>query len=877
MVPLLQHIFDSHFMPHVLCLRSPDVIWLHVVSDALIAIAYAAIPFALVRLVRLRKDLSFHWIFALFAAFILSCGTTHLLAIVTLWIPVYRFEGLVKLFTAFASVGTAILVVRLVPEVASLPSLALGSMRQLADSMPQIVWASTPDGSMDYYNQRWGDYTGLKPSQAKAWGWQQCVHPDDLAGSAEKWRQSLTNCHPLELEFRLKRKLDGAYRWHLSRALPIRDQSGEVVRWFGTCTDIEDYKQAEAEIKSLNENLEKRVQERTAELRRAEGRFRDLLESAPDAMVVVTADSSIALVNAQAERLFRYSRAELLSRHISILVPDHLMDAQSAPRELLARRKDGSEFPVEISQSPLETAEGTLVSNAIRDITERKRAEDHILALNGRLKEAASDAEAANRAKSTFLSTMSHEIRTPLNAILGYAQLMLRDPQLNDDAKTNLRIIGRSGEHLLGLINDVLDMSKIEAGRSELHPVLFNVPRLLEDLTAMFRLRAESKGLRFELRFDDETTPYVVADEGRVRQALINLLGNAVRFTHEGFIRLHVTLQAKNGDGDSLWFSASVEDTGTGISEEEQRHLFQPFSQVHVGQSRVSQNTGEGTGLGLAISRKYAQMMGGDITLKSRRGEGSTFCFEIPVQRGDLSVAVRGNSERRVIGVQAGVEAPEILVVDDQPENRDSLMKLLACVGFPVRGAENGEEAIECWRQRRQKLILMDVHMPVMNGLEATRRIKADPMGSDTRIIVLSASAMDDDRRKIADTGADCFLAKPCREDRLFESLGALLKVSFDYEESGHGHHLAGIRAESLTGEDLRRLPPELLQELQQATFTGNKRLLDSLVLKVRAQAPGSLGDSLGSVADSLKELADRYEYDKLTRLLEEACPRTTS
>lgn len=861
MLPFLQQIFDSNFMPHVLCLRSPDVIWLHVVSDALIALAYAAIPFALLRLVRLRKDLSFHWIFALFAAFIFSCGATHILAIVTLWIPIYRFEGLVKLLTAFASVGTAVLVVRVVPEVASLPSLALGSMRQLADSMPQIVWASTPDGRIDYHNQRWDDYTGMNLAQTKGWGWQQCVHPDDLAASTELWTHSFTNGLPLELEFRVKRKSDGAYRWHLSRALPIRDESGAVVRWFGTLTDVEDYKQAEAEIKRLNESLEKRVQERTAELKQAEGRFRELLESAPDAIVVMNAEGRISLLNAQAEQLFGYDRHELLNHPMEALVPDHHLCSDR--RELLARRKNGTEFPVEISRGPLETAEGKLVSNAIRDITERKRAEDHILALNRRLKEAADDAEAANRAKSTFLSTMSHEIRTPLNAILGYAQLMLRDPQLSADAKANLRIIGRSGEHLLGLINDVLDMSKIEAGRSELHPVVFNLSRLLEDLTAMFRLRAESKGLQFELRFDDETAPYIVADEGKVRQAMINLLGNAIRFTHRGFIRLHVTLHQK--DRDSLWLSAQVQDTGTGISEEEQTYLFQPFSQIKVGL-----NTGEGTGLGLAISRKYAQMMGGDITLTSIRGEGSVFCFEIPVQRGDVSVAVRGNADRRVIGVRAGTEAPEILVVDDQLENRDSLMKLLACVGFPVTGADNGEEAIQSWQQRHQKLILMDVHMPVMDGLEATRRIKADPAGADTRIIVLSASAMDDDRRKIAETGADEFLAKPCREDRLFQSLSALLRVTFDYEDTPLGPDLADVPVKSLTAEALRKLPADLLQELQEATFTGNKRLLNTLVLKVREQAPGLL-------ADALKELADRYEYDKLTSLLEEACPTKTS
>ena len=254
-----------------------------------------------------------------------------------------------------------------------------------------------------------------------------------------------------------------------------------------------------------------------------------------------------------------------------------------------------------------------MVSSAIRDITERKRVEQQILNLNRQLEDAAAEAEAANRAKSTFLSTMSHEIRTPMNAILGYAQLMLRDPGLGADAKTNLKIIGRSGEHLLALINDVLDMAKIEAGRTELNPVTFNLARLLDDLAAMFRLRAEAKALRFELWVDGEAVPYVVADEGKIRQVLINLLGNAIKFTECGEIKLHVTLEQRKAD--QLWLSARVEDTGPGIAEEDQKKLFEPFSQVRSGLDSL-----KGTGLGLAISRKYARMMGGDITVTSKPG-----------------------------------------------------------------------------------------------------------------------------------------------------------------------------------------------------------------------------------------------------------------
>jgi signal transduction histidine kinase/DNA-binding response OmpR family regulator len=475
-----------------------------------------------------------------------------------------------------------------------------------------------------------------------------------------------------------------------------------------------------------------------------------------------------------------------------------------------------------------------------------------------RLAEAAADAEAANRAKSRFLSTMSHEIRTPMNAILGYAQLMLRDPGLGTEAKANLEIIGRSGEHLLALINDVLDMSKIEAGRIELNPVTFNLPRLLDDLAAMFRLRAAAKALRFEMSVDGESVPYVAADEGKIRQALINLLGNAIKFTERGQIKLRVTLDQRSGD--RLWLSACVEDTGAGITHDDQEKLFEPFSQADQGL-----NTQEGTGLGLAISRQYARLMGGDLTVSSSPGQGSIFRFDIPVERGDAAVAVRRSASRRVMGLRAGTKAPKILVVDDQLENRDWLMKLLTAIGFSVRSAANGEAALRDWEEWNPGLILMDVHMPIMNGIEATRRIKADPRGKETVIVTLTASALDDDRRVALQGGADDFLAKPCREDQLLEKISALLNIAYDYEETSAAEGQPAAGEAALSADKLDQLPRELIEEIRDATLAGNKKLLDKLIAKVRGT-----GDAAS--ARALQELADKYEYDALTRLLEEVC-----
>jgi len=529
---------------------------------------------------------------------------------------------------------------------------------------------------------------------------------------------------------------------------------------------------------------------------------------------------------------------------------------------LIHRVEDVTEFMRQKSQpthsaldlrAQMEQMEAEIFRNSQQLQLTNQRLQD----ANAQLSRATADAEAANRAKSTFLSTMSHEIRTPMNAILGYAQLMLRDPGMGAEAKANLKIIGRSGEHLLALINDVLDMSKIEAGRTELNPITFNLSRLLEDLAAMFRLRAEAKGLRFEMLSDGESVPYVRSDEGKIRQVLINLLGNAVKFTQTGQVKLLVTLEQRNGQ---LWLSSRVEDTGPGITDKEQEKLFEPFSQTKRGLSTL-----EGTGLGLAISRKCARLMGGDVTVASTPGSGSTFRFEVPIEPGDAGVAVRKSVLRRVVAISAGQEVPKILVVDDQLENRDWLIKLLTVIGFSVQGAANGQAALRNWEEWNPQLILMDVHMPLMDGLEATRRIKADSRGSHTVIVALTASAMAEDQRRVSASGADDFLAKPCNEDELLEKMRVLLNIAYDYEDTNMAEDHTDVGATVLNARGLEQLPRQLVEELGNATLSGNKKLLDQLILKV--QESGS-----AESAHALQDLADNYDYDALTQLLEAVC-----
>jgi len=653
------------------------------------------------------------------------------------------------------------------------------------------------------------------------------------------------------------------------------------------------------EIQKKSEELEQRVEERTAEITRQKYILDTFMENVPDPIYFKDRNSRIIRANkACAARFGLSDPAEEIGKTDFDFFPGDLARVRYEQEQEIVRtgqplltleEPDVNKTWSLTTKMPLRDEHGKIIGTfgISRNITKQKQTEEA-------LKHAKDAAEAANRAKSEFLANMSHELRTPLNVILGFTQIMARNMYIPDEERENLDIIRRSGEHLLTLINSVLDMSKIEAGHIVLQETNIDLFRLFDELENMFSLKAVQKQLSLTFERAAEIPRYICTDEIKLRQVLMNLLNNAVKFTEEGGVILRIAnceLRIADHKSEIRNLKFEIEDTGPGIAPDEIASLFEAFRQTQTGQQAQ-----EGTGLGLAISQKFIQMMGGDIAVRSEVGRGTTFSFAIPVQVVNATDVPMPLSRRRVIALEPGQPRYQILIVDDEPDSRRLLVKLLTPLGFDVREASNGQEAIAIWEEFAPHLIWMDMRMPVLDGYEATKTIRELEIGNSklgikdkeastspsefqisnfkfqTIIIALTASGFENKQLMGISTGFDGVVRKPFREMEIFEIMHKHLGVRYVYEESQRSkvktcpeRSRKGQRSkveDVLTPAALTALPEKLFTELQQAVNAADPKLVNQSIARLHEQNP--------LLADTLTELVKQFRFDILQALFEE-------
>lgn len=630
--------------------------------------------------------------------------------------------------------------------------------------------------------------------------------------------------------------------------------------------------------------------------------FQAIVNHIPVMIALFDQNGHIELVNPELEKILGWSLTEWQQDNVFAQCYPRMIDQQIVLEHMLAasgRWKDmvtitASGQSLATSWAHVKLSNGHCLGIG-QDISDRKQKEVA-------LRQAMEAAETANLAKSMFLANMSHELRTPLNVILGFAQVMAHDPSLSPVQQADLQTIRRSGDHLLSLINDILDLSKIEAGHCTLDETGFDLISLLHSLRTMMLERAQAKQLHLTFEIASEVPQFVIADEQKLRQILLNLLSNAIKFTHEGQVKLSVSVKPNplpwgnhptpSDDSANLMPAVpgsplhhkhqvllcfEVSDTGVGIAAAELESIFDAFVQAEAGRKSVS-----GTGLGLTISRKLLELMAGKIAVHSTPNVGSTFTLTVPVcPTGGVDIQ-SDQLNRMVIGLAPGQPQHRVLVVDDQHENRLLMVRLLTQLGLEVREAANGQEAIRIWEEWQPELTWMDIRMPVLDGYEATRQIRAMEAAHSTIIIALTAQASQSDRSLALAAGCNDYISKPFREETVFLKMAEYLGFEYLYADTTIANDAtlatAGLSSEQLaqlfaaTPElrspplpNLSALSPEWLQQLEEAAMCGN----DRAILRLTEQ----LAPEFSAFKERLTALVQQFEFEQILNLLNRPTP----
>ncbi len=732
--------------------------------------------------------------------------------------------------------------------------------RSLVLNTPGVVYRCALDEhwTMMYMSDRIEDLSGYPSSDFignEARSFASIIAPEDVEMVDRVVQEGVERRQPYIIEYRIQHR-DGSLRWVYEQGSAVFEEKGDVSYLDGFIMDITERKEKDRFLRFATHAM----------------------DNSADIALWLDADTAqLRFVNKAACEQLGYTKEELLELtipDIDPLFPQERWPAFSSSLreqgfmqfETQQQRKNGEIYPAEVTVSSVDFERVTYFISFSRDITDRKKADAELLAA----KEAADE---ANSAKSMFLANMSHEIRTPMNAVLGFSEV-LRTLVKGEQEKQYLDSIQSSGKALLGLINDILDLSKVEAGKLELEYAAVDAPAVFQDMEAVFGQRMDEKGLTFILDLDPDLRKALILDEVRLRQVLINLIGNAIKFTEEGHVRLAAAAVSERETGSRMDLMISVEDTGIGIPEDQQGKIFGAFEQT-VGQSHIRFG---GTGLGLAITKRLVELMGGEISVESQVGKGSTFHIRLK----HVAVASVDDLAETDTGIDPDAlqfDPASVLVVDDVEANRQLVSAFLSPYGLAVMEAADGEEGVEQTRAHRPNLVLMDIRMSGMDGLTATRVLKEDGETADIPIVALTASVMKEDEDEIRES-FDGFLRKPVNRAALMAELARFLphETAASISPEPAASPAAEVwQPEDLDGESLAKLSAlvDVLESDVRPVWEGvrgtaNVSAVEEFAELLGRVVDGTLFPPLQSWTEKLKGQAGTFQMDLLPQTLEE-------